>query len=95
MVLPEVNPQRFSQEEERRLHESLLSMSTATAHALAERDYLSALQEFSSLRGVVDDFFDQVMVFVDDPQIQLNRLALLSKTEGLFLLIADLSRLQD
>jgi glycyl-tRNA synthetase beta chain len=95
IVLPEVDPLRFSQEEERRLHEALVSMAAATANALAERDYLFALQELSSLRGVVDDFFDQVMVFVDDPDIQLNRLALLSKTEGLFLLIADLSRLQD
>ena len=94
-VLPEVDPLRFCQDEERRLYESLSKMATATAHALAETNYLLALEELSSLKAVVDDFFDQVMVFVDDAEIQLNRLALLSKTEGLFLLIADLSRLQD
>ena len=94
-VLPEVDPLRFCQDEERRLYESLLNLAAATAHALAETNYLLALEELSSLKAVVDDFFDQVMVFVDDAEIQLNRLALLSKTEGLFLLIADLSRLQD
>ena len=94
-VVPEVDPLRFCQDEERRLYEALSKMGTATAHALAETNYLLALEGLSSLKAVVDDFFDQVMVFVDDAELQLNRLALLSKTEGLFLLIADLSRLQD
>lgn len=64
-----------------------------SAH-LAQQNYGTALKLLASMRPEVDDFFDQVMVMVDDEQIQTNRLALLARLEGLFLGIADISRLQ-
>ncbi|MDH5377043.1 MAG: hypothetical protein OEX00_01820, partial [Gammaproteobacteria bacterium] len=42
-----------------------------------------------------DQFFDSVMVMADNKSVRLNRLALLSKLESLFLQVADISRLQD
>ncbi|MDX8393585.1 MAG: glycine--tRNA ligase subunit beta [Mariprofundales bacterium] len=50
------------------------------------------LQELASLRGVVDDFFDQVMVMVEDKDIRQNRLLLLHTLRQMFLQLADFSR---
>jgi hypothetical protein len=42
----------------------------------------------------VDEFFDKVMVMVDDVAVRDNRLALLNRLGNLFLNVADISRLQ-
>ncbi len=57
-------------------------------------DYAGTLQILAGVRPEVDAFFDQVMVMTEDPRIRANRLALLAGLEGLFLGIADISRLQ-
>jgi glycyl-tRNA synthetase beta chain len=41
----------------------------------------------------VDAFFDGVMVMTEDSAVRENRLALLARLRGLFLRVADLSRL--
>ena len=57
-------------------------------------DYAGTLQILASLRPEVDAFFDQVMVMAEDPRARSNRLTLLTRLEGLFLGVADISRLQ-
>lgn len=59
-----------------------------------ERDYTAALRRLAGLRDSVDAFFDGVMVMADDPALRQNRLGLLAIVEGLFLDIADISKLQ-
>lgn len=56
--------------------------------------YQEALVELASLKEPVDNFFVAVMVMADDQQVRLNRLALLSKLQSLFLKVADISLLQ-
>lgn len=56
--------------------------------------YQEALVELASLKEPVDNFFVAVMVMADDEQVRLNRLALLSKLQSLFLKVADISLLQ-
>ncbi|MEW5756715.1 MAG: glycine--tRNA ligase subunit beta [Pseudomonadota bacterium] len=64
-------------------------------HALFDqRDYTAALQRLAGLRAPVDAFFDGVMVMAEDAKLRDNRLALLNTLHGLFLRVADLSRLQ-
>jgi glycyl-tRNA synthetase beta chain len=48
----------------------------------------------AGLRKPVDTFFDDVMVMVDDTRVRDNRIALLNQLHGLFLQVADISRLQ-
>lgn len=60
---------------------------------LEQREYKTALTELAGLRGVVDTFFDDVMVMADDKAVRNNRLALLSQLRALFLDVADISRL--
>jgi glycyl-tRNA synthetase beta chain len=45
------------------------------------------------LRGVIDAFFDKVLVMADDPAVRANRIALLGTVRELFLKFADLSRI--
>ncbi|TSA04555.1 MAG: glycine--tRNA ligase subunit beta [Methylococcus sp.] len=58
-------------------------------------NYEEALRSLASLKAPVDVFFDGVMVMAEDPLVRQNRLGLLAMIEGLFLDIADISRLQD
>jgi len=53
-------------------------------------DQIAAL---ATLREPVDSFFDDVMVMAEDERIKANRLALLAQLRGLFLKLADVSRL--
>lgn len=56
--------------------------------------YEQILKELATLKQPVYNFFDHVMVMVDDEKIKNNRLILLSKLRGLFLQVADISLLQ-
>jgi len=60
---------------------------------LEAREYAAALDELATLRGVVDTFFDDVMVMADDEAVRNNRLALLAELRALFLNVADISKL--
>ena len=60
----------------------------------AKGDYNTALSTLSSLRQVIDQFFDEVMVNVDDVAVRQNRLALLNQLRLAFLHVADISVLQ-
>ena len=60
--------------------------------SLSEKgDYDGALKKIALLRPFVDDFFDNVMVMVDDEKIKANRIALLLEISKLFGNIADFS----
>jgi glycyl-tRNA synthetase beta chain len=59
----------------------------------AEKNYGAALVEISKLRPAVDDFFDQVMVMVEDEGVRSNRLALLQILLKEFSTIADFSEI--
>lgn len=60
---------------------------------LEAREYTAALDELATLRGVVDSFFDDVMVMADDAAVKNNRLTLLAELRALFLGVADISKL--
>jgi len=51
------------------------------------------LEVLAGLREPVDRFFDDVMVMAEEKDVRANRLALLTRLRGLFLKLADISRL--
>lgn len=75
------------------LGEQVDAMAHKVEPKFAARQYTDALLMLSALRGAVDAFFDSVMVMADDPALRGNRLALLKRMQGLFMRVADLSRL--
>lgn len=78
---------------ERQLFEHVVSMERAVNPLFARREYTQALTQLATLREDVDRFFDSVMVMAEDAQLRANRLGLLVRLRGLFLQVADLSRL--
>ena len=60
---------------------------------LEEKEYTDALTSLASLQGPVDNFFNDVMVMVDDKALRNNRLNLLRELRELFLQVADISKL--
>lgn len=84
----------FQEEAEELLAGRIESLRTDVLAMIERQDYAGALKLLASLRPEVDRFFDQVMVMADDAKIRDNRLALLAQLEGLFLGVADISRLQ-
>ena len=60
---------------------------------LAAGEYTAALDKLATLRGVVDTFFDDVMVMADNEAVKNNRLALLAELRASFLNVADISKL--
>jgi glycyl-tRNA synthetase beta chain len=89
--LGEIDPSRFEGAAESTLFESLQLTQKSLDEALAVSDFAAALNGLAGLRGVVDNFFDQVLVNAEDDAIRLNRLALLKELRGQFLRVADLA----
>ena len=56
-------------------------------------DFAAALRALATTRPVVDRYFDDVMVMVDDPAIRANRLALLRSVAATMNRVADISKL--
>jgi glycyl-tRNA synthetase beta chain len=56
-------------------------------------DYKNALLVLAKLRKPIDNFFEDVMVMVDDEAVRNNRLAALAKLRRLFLTCGDISLL--
>jgi glycyl-tRNA synthetase beta chain len=59
----------------------------------AKRQYREALTQVASLRPVVNEFFERVMVMAPEADIRANRLALLARTVADFSRIADFSEI--
>lgn len=83
----------FEEKEEKVLYSKISSLYESVGPLFDKGEYEEALCELSSLKNPIDDFFDSVMVMVDDEKIRANRIALLNKMSALFLQTADLSRL--
>jgi glycyl-tRNA synthetase beta chain len=95
IAVPEaVNDGLLSEAAEKALAEQITAMEAEVMPLFDKRDYEPALAQLAGLREVVDTFFDDVMVMADDEAVRDNRLALLNGLRGLFLRVADLSRLQ-
>lgn len=75
------------------LAELLIKLEKQVRPLLNKKSYTEALKLLSQLKGPVDNFFDNVMVMVDDQDTRNNRLALLRQLRNLFLEVADISLL--
>jgi glycyl-tRNA synthetase beta chain len=89
----EVHADKFVEAAEHDLYQQLQAAEIDTQPLFAARNYESALARLATLRPAVDAFFDKVMVMADDVVVRNNRLALLARLRGVFLQVADLSRL--
>ena len=89
----EINPSLFAESPEQSLYQSFLKAKERIDLHLNKRDYPSVLLEMTQMKKPIDEFFDGVMVMVEDEAIRNNRLALLDEIGKVFLRIADFSKL--
>jgi len=75
------------------LNAALADVKPKADAAFAQGDYAASLQALAALKGTVDDFFDHVMVNVEDAALRTNRLGLLAVLHAAMNRVADLSRL--
>ena len=79
---------------EQALSAALEQSRARVSGALAEKeDYLAAYAALAELRPVVDRFFDDVMVMVDDEAVRRNRMSLLRKVGSAVGRIADVTKI--
>jgi glycyl-tRNA synthetase beta chain len=89
----EVDNTLLADNAEKALALSLAELASEVKPLQQDRDYTDVLKQLARLRQPVDQFFDDVMVMVDDEDLRNNRLALLQQLRNLFLEVADISLL--
>jgi glycyl-tRNA synthetase beta chain len=93
-VADSVDAAALREASEQVLAQQITALGQEVKPLFERRDYEAALTQLAALREAVDQFFDDVMVMVEDRALRDNRLALLKRLGDLFLRVADLSRLQ-
>ncbi|VAX24150.1 Glycyl-tRNA synthetase beta chain [hydrothermal vent metagenome] len=88
-----VDEKLFTADIETRLHKETRNTANEVTPLIERKRYLEALEVIAKLRPAVDQFFNDVLVMDEDMGIRENRLNLLSAISGLFLKIADFSRI--
>ena len=88
-----VNPASFTDAAEIALAQELALRAPEIENLASAHDYEGALLEIAQFRPLLDQFFESVMIMVDDEQTRANRLGLLQQLEGEFSGIADFSEI--
>lgn len=86
------DPARFVEEQSRALAVATDRAGDAVSAALENGDLDAAVRELLGLRRPIDEFFDHVLVMVDDPDLRSARLGLLARVRELFLKVADFAK---
>ena len=95
-ILKGTNPVTMSadlleEEAEKELLKSFSEVRDRAAPLIHRGDYDKALEIIAELKGPIDDFFDKVMVMVEDERVRDNRLGLLRRIADFFGETADFS----
>jgi glycyl-tRNA synthetase beta chain len=86
-----VNEELLMEKQERELHTTFTIIRDNILPLLAVGDFAKAQRMIFRMRSSINDFFDHVLVMVDDTRLRRNRLALLQEISRLFGMIADYS----
>jgi glycyl-tRNA synthetase beta chain len=86
-----VSQKLLAQDEEKSLYSAFKDVSKRADSLVQKGEYAKALEIIAELKSPIDEFFDAVMVMVDDEGLRNNRLGLLRKIAEFFSQIADFS----
>jgi glycyl-tRNA synthetase beta chain len=92
-VTPTTDAALLKEPAEVALNAALADIKPKADAAFASGDYTASLQSLAALKAPVDDFFDKVMVNVDDAVLRNNRLGLLAILHQAMNRVADISKL--
>ncbi|HYL47505.1 MAG TPA: glycine--tRNA ligase subunit beta [Candidatus Limnocylindrales bacterium] len=88
-----VKPEMLKEPAERELFNAAQQIGEEATRKKKLKKYREALETISGLRPAVDQFFDKVLVMVDEPELRRNRISLLGTLLREFSTIADFSEL--
>ncbi|RDY29733.1 glycine--tRNA ligase subunit beta [Romboutsia weinsteinii] len=88
-----VKEELLKEDAEVKLYNEFKIVKSTVENLLNDKKYSEALDAFASLRPVIDNMFDSVMVMDKDEAIKENRLALLRQIYDTMLMICDLSKI--
>jgi glycyl-tRNA synthetase beta chain len=86
-----VDEKLFSETAETELQLLVSEVEPAVHGALSRRDFPAVVECLLRFVDVLDEFFDQVMIMVDDDDVRRNRLALMAAVDAVFLALADMT----
>lgn len=89
----ELNLEKLKEPAERQIYDAFKTIEMKMGQLVSKGMYKELLKEISLLRGPIDNFFDKILVMDKDLSARYNRLALLSLIRGIFLQIADFSKI--
>jgi glycyl-tRNA synthetase beta chain len=87
----DMNLELFTEKAELELLKSFERVNAEYECSVDKREYGKALKLMITLKKPIDDFFDNIMVMVEDEDIRNNRLGLLKSITNMMNRIADLS----
>lgn len=93
-ICDEVNSELLIEASEHSLYRKAMEVSQRIAPLLGESDHSGVLHELAVLKEPIDLFFDEVMVMDENIELRMNRVALVSFVNRMFLMVADISQLQ-
>ncbi|MBS4536911.1 glycine--tRNA ligase subunit beta [Clostridium sp. D2Q-11] len=85
----------LQEEEEIQLYKVYREIKDEVHDFIQVKEYDKALDKVVYLRKPIDEFFDNVMVMVDDEELKRNRLALIKNISNIMLQICDLSKISN
>lgn len=89
----EISVDLLKEEKEKALYEKYIEIKTEVHENIQEKEYYEAIEKVAELRNPIDEFFDNVMVMVEDELIKNNRLALIKSIYNMMLEVCDLSKI--
>ena len=89
----DIDPQLFVEDAEKTLYSEFIKAKDEMQIFLDGRQYRQFFQRFALLQQHIDNFFEGVMVMVDDEKTKINRLALLRNIADLTGAVADLTKI--
>jgi glycyl-tRNA synthetase beta chain len=88
-----VNAELLWEPAEKELYAAAQRIGEASRAKKKNKKYREALEAVSELRPAIDEFFDKVLVMVEDKNVRANRIALLANLLKEFSTVADFSEL--
>ena len=84
----------FEMDEERELHETIVSFSKQLQKLLPDNMVEQAFAAMEPIADILERFFVEVLVMCEDERVRDNRIGLLKELGRQFMELADLSKLQ-
>lgn len=81
------------EDSEKKLFESYLNLEEKITMKLSKQNYLEVLKDLMTLTQPINNFFDKVMIMVEDKELRENRLTLIYQIKKLSLKFIDFSAL--